>query len=117
MSELRDLSKLPKDPAYWARLEARISAELGPVVAALPGREDRKEWWTPVSARAWALGSLAAAAGLAALLLLPPREADPAPSPTGLLMPPNADAATLEVATAPQPPALASLIFSTASPR
>lgn len=117
MSELHDLSKLPKDPAYWARLEARISAELGPVVASLPGHEVRNEWWTPVSARAWALGSLAVAAGLAALLLLPSREADPAPSPTGLLMPPNADAATLEVVSAPQPPALASLLFSSEAPR
>ena len=117
MSELHDLSKLPKDPAYWARLEARISAELGPVVAALPGREDRKEWWSPVSARAWALGSLALAAGLAALLLLPPREADTAPSPTGLLKPPNADAATLEVVSATQPPALASLLFSSEASR
>ena len=117
MSELHDLSKLPKDPAYWARLEARISAELLPVVAELPGREDRKEWWTPVSTRARALGSLAAAAVLAALLLLPPREADPAPSPTGLLKPPNADAATLEVVSAPQPPALASLLFSSEAPR
>jgi hypothetical protein len=117
MSELHDLSKLPKDPAYWAGLEARLSAQLGPMVAALPGRDVRTEWWTPVSARAWALGSLAVAAGLAALLLLPPREADPSPPPTGFLRPPNADAAILEVATAPQPPALASLLFSSAGPR
>ena len=117
MSVLHDLSKLPKDPAYWARLEARISAQLGPVVDALPGREDRKEWWTPVSARAWALGSLALAAGLAALLLLPPREADPAPPPSGLLKLPGADATTLEVATAPEPPALASLLFSSEASR
>ena len=117
MSELHDLSKLPKDPAYWARLEARISAELGPAVAVLPGREIRKEWWTPVSARAWALGSLAAAAGLAALLLLPPREADPPPSSSGLIKLPGADPAALEVVSAPQPPALASLLFYTAGPR
>ena len=116
MSELRDLSKLPTDQAYWDRLEARITAELGPAVQTLsPSRT--LDWWAPLSARAWALGGLAAAAGLAAILLLPARSPSPAPSTAGLFTLPGSDPATLALVSANEPPALASLLFSPAGSR
>ena len=106
MSEFRELSKLPKDPEYWDRLEAKITAELGPLVRALP--ETRPEWWAPLATRAWALGGLAAAAGLAALFLVPPRTA-PAAAPAGLLRLPD-NPALVAFVSAPEPPSLAALM-------
>ena len=107
MSEFRELSKQPKDPEYWNRLEARITAELGPLVRALP--ETRPEWWAPLATRALALGGLAAAAALAALLLVPPR-ARPAAPTTGLLRLPD-NPALIAFVSAPEPPKLASLMI------
>ena len=110
MSELRDWSKLPEEQVYWDRLEARIVSELAPEVHSLPER--KTDWWAPISARAWALGGLAAAAGLAAILLLPPRSPATPPSSTGLFTLPGSDPATLALVSANEPPALASLLFS-----
>ena len=106
MSEFQELSKLPKDPEYWDRLEARITAELGPLVRGLP--ETRPEWWAPLATRALALGGLAAAAALAALLLVPPRTR-PTPT-TGLLRLPD-NPALIAIVSAPEPPKLASLMI------
>ena len=75
MRKLRELSKLPEDPAYWEQLEARIVTRTqvaGTVEAA---------WWVPLAARATALGGLAIAAGIAALLLIPPRGSPKWPAP------------------------------------
>lgn len=115
MSELKDLSKLPADPGYWDGLEARISAELAPAVRELP--RVRPDWWAPISSRALALGGLAAAAGLAAILLFPPRTPSPAASPSGLFRAPSSDPATVALVSATEPPALASLLFSPAERR
>lgn len=112
MTEFRDLSKLPTDQQYWDRLEARITGELGPAVHALASA--RPNWWAPVATRAWALGSLAIAAGIAALLLLPPRAAEDS-VPTGLLRMPTDDPALIAFVSAEEPPALASLMFPSAS--
>lgn len=111
MTEFRELSRLPTDQAYWDRLEARITGELVPAVHALASA--RPNWWAPVATRAWALGSLAIAAGIAALLLLPPR-ADEDPAPSGLLRMPAGDPALIAFVSAVEPPALASLMFPSA---
>jgi hypothetical protein len=107
MSEFRELSKLPDDQAYWNTLEARITAELSPEVRSLPLA--RPDWWAPLAKRAWALGGLAAAAGLAALLLVPPRARPAAPS-TGLLRLPD-NPGLIAFVSAPEPPNLASLMI------
>jgi hypothetical protein len=107
MSEFPELSRLPKDRVYWDRLEARIVAELGPDVRALA--VSRPDWWAPLARRAWALGALAAAAGLAALLLVPPRTPRVAPA-TGLLRLPD-NPALVAFVSAPEPPPLAALML------
>ena len=109
MTEFRDLSRLPGDQDYWDRLEARITAELGPAVHSLPAA--RSNWWAPVATRAWGLGGLAVAAGIAALLLVPPRTRDGANNPTGLLRLPDDDPAMIAFLSASQPPPLASLMI------
>jgi len=111
MTEFRDLSKLPADEEYWDRLEARIISELGPAVHTLASA--RPNWWGPVATRAWGLGSLALAAGIAALLLLPPR-APEAAVPSGLLRMPDDDPALIAFVSAAEPPALASLMIPSA---
>jgi hypothetical protein len=108
MNEFRELSRLPEDQEYWDRLEARITADLAPAVHSLATQ--RPDWWAPVATRAWGLGGLAVAAGLAALLLVPARTLD-APSPTGLLRVPDGDPATIAFLSAPAPPPLAFLMF------
>ena len=114
MSEYRELSKLPADQAYWDGLEARITAELGATVRALP--EARSEWWAPLATRAFAIGGLAAAAGLAALLLLPSRPGEPVP-PTGILPLPD-NPALLSFISAAEPPALLPMLIpASRSPR
>jgi hypothetical protein len=112
MTEFRDLSKLPADEEYWDRLEARITGELAPAVQALTSA--RPNWWAPVATRAWALGSLAIAAGLAALLLMPPRATEDS-VPTGLLRMPADDPALIAFVSAAEPPALASLMLTSSS--
>ena len=107
MTEFKDLSRLPDDPEYWNRLEARITAELGPSVRALAAA--RPGWWAPVATRAWGLGGLAIAAGIAALLLLPSRASE-ATSPAGIFRVPD-DPAMVAFVSAPEPPPLASLMI------
>jgi hypothetical protein len=68
MLQPEELSKLPKDAAYWSGLESRI------VAAAL---EDRAKggmaWHAPLARGAWALATAAAAAAMALTFL--PRDA------------------------------------------
>jgi hypothetical protein len=109
MRELRGLSKLPSEQAYWDQLEARISAELEPGAPSLP--VTRSGWWAPVATRAMALSGLAAAAGLAALLLVPPRTRNEAGNPAGLLRLPD-DPAMIAFLSAPEPPSLGALMAS-----
>jgi hypothetical protein len=105
MSDLRDLSDLPGDQAYWDGLEKKIVAGLGPRLPA------RAAWWMPLAARAWALGGLAAAAAIAAILLMPAR-AEPAPlTDAGLLLLPASDPAFVSFVSSPRPPAVGSLLL------
>jgi hypothetical protein len=106
MSEFRKLSKLPSDPGYWDRLERRITGELGAEVRALP--DARPEWWAPLARGALAIGGLAAAAAVAALLFLPPRPAA-TPSTTGFLRSPDNPTLVAFFASSEAPP-LATLL-------
>lgn len=110
MMDFRELSRLPKDPGYWKGLEERIVAELGPRVR--DAAEARAGWWAPLAARAWSLGALAAAAGLAALLVLPPRAAERQASPAGLLRLPEDDPALAALLAGSEPPELASMLVA-----
>jgi hypothetical protein len=109
MSELRDLSKLPAEQAYWDRLEGRIIGQRGSGAAGRRGG-DRSGWWTPLATRALGLGGLAVAAGIAALLLVPPRARDGATNPAGLLRLPD-DPGMIAFLSAPKPPSLGSLMI------
>jgi hypothetical protein len=71
MTDFRELSRLPKDRGYWTALERRIVYELRPLLR--DAAEAGSAWWGPLASRAWRLGALAAAVGLAALIILPPR--------------------------------------------
>ena len=106
MSDLRDLSELPDDPAYWDGLEKRIVAGLGPRVQAAP-----TTWWAPLAARAWTLGGLAAAAAVAALLLMPARAEPSVVTEAGLLLLPESDPAFVSFVSSPRPPAVGSLLL------
>jgi hypothetical protein len=109
MKELRELSKLPTDQAYWVELEARMLERDGGTAGR---RNDEKTgWWTPLASRAGALVGLAAAAGIAALLLVPPRTQRAAINPTVLFQLPN-DPTMAAFLASPTPPSLASLIAS-----
>ena len=105
MSDLRDLSELPGDEAYWDDLEQRIVGGLGPRVQARAG------WWAPLAARAWTLGGLAAAAAIAAVMLMPARDAGRASTEPGLLLLPGSDPALVSFVSAPGPPAVGSLLL------
>ena len=106
MSEFRDLSKLPSHQKYWDEMEARIVGQaVGAARAGGPG------WWAPLASRALALGGLAAAAGIAALLLVPPRIHDSPGNPTTLLRLPD-DPGMVAFLSAPEPPSLVSLMAS-----
>lgn len=109
MMDFRELSRLPRDPGYWKGLEDRIVAELGPRVR--DGAEASAGWWAPLAARAWRLGGLAAAAGLAALLVLPPRAAERQTAPFGLLRLPEDDPALVALLAGSEPPELASMLI------
>jgi hypothetical protein len=101
MSEFRELSKLPADQTYWDRLETRILA-VGAV---------RAGWWEPLANRAIGLSGLAVAAGVAALLLVPPRTQNGiANLPTMLQLPD--DPAMAAFLSSPEPPSLGSLMAS-----
>jgi hypothetical protein len=104
MSELRDFSKLPDDPAYWSDLEARI------VSAVSPGADDAGPWWRPLARGAWGLGGLAAAAALAALLLAPARPPAPTQVFTTYFGTTIDDATLARFVAAPAPPQLTSLL-------
>ena len=117
MKELRDLSKLPTEPAYWVELEARVlgrdpHATLG-AGSGTAGRRDGNGigWWSPLAARAGALAGLAAAAGIAALLLVPPRTQGGAANPTVLFRLPD-DPTMAAFLSSPTPPSLAALMAS-----
>jgi hypothetical protein len=107
MTELRDLSRLPDDAAYWANLEARILADVGKPASA--GRES--EPLGPLAARAWSLSGFAAAATIAALLLLPSRSSSPGGERPGLLKASQDNQAILDFVTAPAPPGVISLVM------
>ena len=107
MRELRDLSKLPNEPAYWDQLEARIAGSQRGEVAGLQG----SSWWVPLANRALGLGGLAAAAGIAALLLVPPRAAGAAINPTVMFRLPD-DPTMAAFLSSPEPPSLVSMIVS-----
>ena len=106
MSDLRDLSELPEDQAYWDGLEKRVLAALGPRV-----QPAQAGWWTPLAARAWTLGGLAAAAAIAGLLLMPPRAEPNVVTEAGLLLLPESDPAFVSFVSAPRPPAVGSLLL------
>ena len=108
MKDLRDLSKLPTDAAYWQELEARV---LG-AVAVPPSRRPAVPlgWWTPLATRAGALSALATSAGIAALMLVPPRTRGEAPN-TALLFRLPDDPAMNAFLTSPRPPSLGSLLI------
>lgn len=108
MTEFRDFSRLPDDPAYWAELEARVLAAAG------DGIDDATEppgpLWTSLGRRAGTLASLAAAAAIATLLLAPPRrDVEPAPAVT-MLGSPIGDPALARFVAAPAPPAISNLL-------
>ena len=106
MSDFRDLSELPGDQAYWDDLEQRIVGGLGPRAQAVPAA-----WWAPLAARAWTLGGLAAAAAIAAIVLMPARDAGRASTEPGLLLLPDSDPAFVSFVSAPRPPAVGSLLL------
>jgi hypothetical protein len=110
MTELPEFSGLPDDAAYWDELEARIMANLGPRVRA--GDVRREEWWAPIAAKAWGLGGLAAAAGLAAVLLVPSRTHAPEHAAAqGLLRLSIHDARLAPFVTSASPPSIATLVL------
>jgi hypothetical protein len=106
MSDMRELSRLPNDPEYWAALEARIVTGLPPRVESVSRAQDG--WLEPLAARAWGLGVLAAAAVVATLLLVPRRTTD---ASAGLLRLPQEDATFAAFVSAPAPPSLGSLVL------
>lgn len=110
MTDFRELSRLPEDERYWRALEERIVGELAPVVhdVATTGAA----WSDGLAANALRLGALAAAAGIAALLILPARAVDREVPAAGLLRLPEDDPALVAMLTADAPPALASLLIS-----
>ena len=105
MSEMRDLSRLPESDAYWQELEAKVLA----AVAADDALPMPASWWAPLAERAGVLGTLAAAAAIAALLLLP-RTGDAVM--LGALMRPPADLPVVAAfVAAPMPPPLHALML------
>src|SRR5262245_54163671 len=103
--ELRDLSSLPEDPAYWAALEQRVVAGISdPRRAHVPLIPT--PWYAPLVRRVGGLAAVAAAAGVV-FAFLPSREM---PDATG------SAAALRVVAESSAPPALAALIVASASP-
>jgi hypothetical protein len=104
MSDLRDLSKLPEDAAYWDELETRIVSGLGPRVP------EATAWWRPLASSAWGLSALAAAAAIGAILLLPARNGERAVH-AGLLQLPASDPGFVKFVAAPAPPRAGTLLL------
>jgi subtilisin family serine protease len=107
MTDFRDLSRLPDDPAYWAELEARMLAATGDVGAATGAV---RPWWSTLGQRAGTLVGLAAAAGIATLLLVPARPAVEAVPAVTMLGSAIADPTLARFVAAPAPPAIANLL-------
>jgi hypothetical protein len=108
MRDLRDLSKLPAEPEYWERLEAQMREAVGAVKAVKavgPG------WWAPFARHAAVLGGLAVAAGIAALLLVPPRSRGGGTNPTVLFRLPD-DPTMAAFLSSPTPPSWAAMMAS-----
>lgn len=116
MNDLRGLSKLPEDDAYWASLEARMVAAVagslvGPALAVAS-----PPWHAPLTRSAWRLGVVAAAAG-AMFFLLPPRAPAEAaqgprlPSLPLLVAPSGVPGALSSIVSDAEAPALASLLL------
>jgi hypothetical protein len=114
VTEFRDLSRLPVDQEYWDALEARIMSDLGPRVR--EGAFASGGWLRPLSARAWTLGAVALAAGIAALMLMPPRDPDAVDRSSGFLGVPAKDPVVAAFISAPAPPAVAALVLPEALP-
>jgi hypothetical protein len=116
MRDLRDLSKLPSDQAYWVELEARMreavgaDGQMGRWADGQPG-SDGAGWWTPLGTRAGVLTGLAIAAGIAALLLVPPRSRGGGTNPTVLFRLPD-DPTMAAFLSSPTPPSLAAMLAS-----
>ena len=109
MRELRELSKLPTDRAYWDNLECQIVGQWGSGEVGQLG-SNSPDWWAPLATRAGALVGLAAAAGIAALLLVPPRARGGSANPTVLFRLPD-DPAMAAFLSSPAPPSLGSLLI------
>ena len=109
MTEFRDLSRLPAEQRYWDDLEARITADLSPLIRD-PNR--RRAWWTPLARRAWLLGGLAAAAAAAAVWLLPARPSSGIESVGGMFRVPEGSPALVAFVAAPAPPAVAAVVLT-----
>jgi hypothetical protein len=118
MMQPDELSKLPDDPAYWARLQSRVEgAVLGDLVSAPvspPSPQAASAWYTPLARRAWWLSGLAAAAAIAVALV--PRESAP-PAPLTMLMSATAGNSLSPLMTREAPPAVAELLVSAAQSR
>ena len=110
MTEFRDLTRLPRNEDYWAGLEERIMAELGPRMRGEPA--STLAWWEPLANRAWSLGMVATAAAVAAVLILPERAPERDTNLAGLLRVPENEQEFLAVLNAPSPPRLATLVVA-----
>jgi hypothetical protein len=109
MNDLRGLSKLPEDDAYWAALEARmVAAATGSIVEPMlvPASPP---WHAPLAQSAWRLGAVAAAAG-AMFFLLPPR------APAEAAQPPSLSSLPLLVAPSGVPSTLSSIVSDAEAP-
>lgn len=118
MTDMKTLSKLPRDDAYWAALEARIVAaavgELSDATSRERGgpqlRLERKPWHAPLTNGAWRLGAAAVAAALL-FFFLPPRAQRAEAAPAGVLAAPSSDVPGLaDLVTGEGPPSLAALL-------
>ncbi|MGH7503983.1 MAG: hypothetical protein ACREL7_19830 [Longimicrobiales bacterium] len=107
MSDLRDLSSLPHDRAYWDDLEARVLAGVGAGAGGIEG----PAWWMPLARRAWTLSGLAAAS-LVALLLVSRADRDHL-DPAGLLRVPEGDPRVAAFLLSPAPPPIVSIVLPT----
>ena len=113
MMEPDQLSKLPDDPAYWARLESRVEGAVLADLAAAGAPADR-DWYAPLVSRAWWLTGLAAAAAIAVMFV--PRESTPA-APLPMLVAASAENELNPLMSRAAPPAVAELLVSAAQAR
>jgi len=109
MTDFHDLSKLPDDAAYWHGLEARVLENATPLLC--KASSTRPGVWAPLAERAGALGGLAFAAALAALLLVPPRPVSPAAGAPGLLRIPQDDPTMAAFLSSGEPPPVVTLVL------